>query len=176
MKSVLIGYAFVNGEYRPSNKENEIKREQFMVYCLQKRIEYFQCEYRTVSADDRWKDDQRASYFAYMRTVIVDGHEEFSKGIPGSSMAAKIDCLDRTLRGKWCELNTEYFDEVRLSLPGEKKIRIKREIFSISREKCRLSIEQLEKYYKFAKDTLYRSHEDFTAQYGEKWSLPYWIE
>ena len=162
------------GNMKHDTKESEESHIKLISYAAAKGFKIIRAIYKILDEEEAEKDRDRSAYFAYLGQVIKEGHEEFAGGIPGKSIAAKVNSLDYCMRGQFCEMYPQYYKIIYISLPGQKP-KAKREIFSVSREHCTISSDELKIYYQWAKEEIYKAHKVFTGRNGEEWAPEYWI-
>jgi len=106
-----------------------------------------------------WRDTERDHHFGFLRDFIFAAHESFSGGIMGSNDDEKISAVHYTLKAEYCvlhpECNIQRFNIL-------KKI-YETEVFSVSRDNCTLTDDQLADFYGWARTALQAVH---VAKYG----------
>ena len=173
VKKISISKIIKNGEEQYRTEKDKVDYFNFVNQNLKSCVDVL-VTYELKTKEEVLLDNARSSYFAYLRQIIIDGHESFSESIPGLHTKDKVEVLDNTLRKRYCENYPEYYEKNTFYLPGDKEKKTRLDLFSVSRD-SKLNFEQLLKYYTWAKDIVMNLHLDHTKQFGEPWTINYWL-
>lgn len=176
MRKIELNYKVSGMSFAPANSESMKALIGFKMQCQSDKVKNVRATYEFISEAEAELDQARSSWFAYLKTVLTNGHELFSQGVPGQSRRRKVDSLDYIMRLKYCEQHTEFFKVFQCAMPGEKEVKLRREVFSLSRASFHLGKDDFIRCIKDMREALYNAHFDFTRQFGEPWSVPHWIE